>query len=213
MFLSQLGRLLPAIEPARSLAALRAAMRQDDTSLVQNTHAVLGRAIHRLGAECTDADLVAVRRALCAPASPAVSLFAGAADFLEGLRALGLRCVVVSNVQVRGSQEYWQDFADLGVTHVVDAVVTSLDVGYRKPHPAIFEAAIREAGCPAAACIMVGDSEIKDIQPAVALGMRAICVAIEQPPPPNSAAHAVVTNLAEAHTIIAEWTSAQQPDT
>ncbi len=88
-FLSQLLRLLPAVEPARSLAALRAAMRQDDTSLVQNTHAVLGRAIQRLGAECTDADLVAVRRALCAPASPAVSLFAGAADSLKVCALLG----------------------------------------------------------------------------------------------------------------------------
>src|SRR5207245_3252804 len=142
------------------------------------------------------ADVIDIRRALCAPASPGVALFPGAREFLEALRALDLRCVVLSNVQVRGAAEYWRDFADLGVAHLIDAVVTSLDVGFRKPHPAIFEAALEEAGYPPAACALLGDSEVKDIQPAVALGIRAIRVAIEAPPPVASAADAVVTGLA-----------------
>ena len=78
---------------------------------------------------------------------------------------------------------------------------------FRKPHPAIFEAALTALDCPAAACAIVGDSEIKDIQPAVALGMRAIRVAIEEPPPVTSAADAVVTGLAEARSIVAEWSA------
>ena len=51
---------------------------------------------------------------------------------------LALRGVVVSNVQVRGAREYWRGFADFGVADLIDAIVTSLDVGYRKPHPAFF---------------------------------------------------------------------------
>ena len=47
--MDQLAHLLPTIEPSRTLAALRAALREDDNSLEQNTHAVLGRAIQRLG--------------------------------------------------------------------------------------------------------------------------------------------------------------------
>ncbi|TME88992.1 MAG: HAD family hydrolase [Chloroflexi bacterium] len=206
--LAQLARLLPGVEPAQTLAALRAALREDDNGMVQNTHAVLGRALQRLGIACGDADVIDIRRALCAPASPGVSLFPGAREFLEALRALDLRCVVLSNVQVRGAAEYWRDFADLGVAHLIDSVVTSLDVGFRKPHPAMFEAALTAIDCPAAACAIVGDSEIKDIEPAIALGMRAIRVAIEEPPPPRSGAHAVVNNLAEARLIVAEWTAA-----
>ena len=203
--LAQLQRLLPSVEPVQSLAALRAALSEDDSPLVQSTHAVLGRAIQRLGAECTGTDVVAVRRALCAPASPAISPFPHARDLLEAVRDLGLRCVVLSNVQVRGAAEYWRDFADLGLADLIDGVVTSLEVGYRKPHAAMFEAALREAGCPASACVMVGDSEVKDIQPAVAIGMRAIRVAIEQPPPTRTAAQAVATNLVEVRAMIAAW--------
>ena len=55
------------------------------------------------------------------------------------------------------------------------------------------------------ACLMVGDSEVKDIQPAVGLGMRAIRLAIEAPPPASSAAHAVVTSLSQAGSILTEW--------
>jgi HAD superfamily hydrolase (TIGR01662 family) len=143
---------------------------------------------------------------LCLPAAPAVALFPGAVDFLKIVRDRGLRCVVLSNVQVRGAAEYWRDFEDLGVAHLIDGVVTSLEVGYRKPHPAMFEAALRETGCPADRCVMVGDSEVKDIEPALALGMRAIRVAIEEPAPASSAAHAVATSLAEAASTIAAWT-------
>jgi hypothetical protein len=41
----------------------------------------------------------------------------------------------VSNAHVRGSREYWRDFADPGVALLIDAIDTSLDVGFRKPHP------------------------------------------------------------------------------
>ena len=79
--------------------------------------------------------------------------------------------VIVSNVQVRGALEYWRDFADLSVAHLLHAVVTSLEVGYRKPHPRIFETAVREAGCEPAECLVIGNSEEKDIQPRIRLGI------------------------------------------
>jgi len=89
--------------------------------------------------------------------------------------------------------------------------VTSLDVGFRKPHPAMFEAGLREAGCATDACLMIGDSEVKDIQPAVGLGMRAIRVAIEAPRPASSAADAVVTSLSQARSVLTEWAAAAAP--
>jgi putative hydrolase of the HAD superfamily len=204
--LEQLAELLPGLEPAHALAQLRAALRDDDASLVQDTHSVLHRSVfHMYAGSSPRVDPVAIRRALCQPASAGIQLFAGAVELLACVRTLGLRCVVVSNVQVRGATEYWRDFADLGVAHCIDAVVTSLDVGYRKPHPAFFEAALRAANCGAESCVMIGNSELKDIQPAVALGMRAVRVAIEEPLPAATAAQAIASNLTEVGAILRGW--------
>jgi putative hydrolase of the HAD superfamily len=148
---------------------------------------------------------VAIRRALCQPARAGVQLFPGAVQLLADIRRLGVRCVIVSNVQVRGAAEYWRDFADLGVAECIDKIVTSLDVGFRKPNPAIFEAAIRAAASDAASCVMVGNSEVKDIRPAVAMGLRAIRVAIEEPLPNTTAAHAMVDNLASVSDMLQGW--------
>ncbi len=208
--LEPLARLLPGIDAAHALATLRERLRQEDGSLVQDTHGLLARTLREFDLDPAEPDVAAVRRALCAPAVPGVRLFPGAADFLAGCRQLGLRCVIVSNVQVRGATEYWRDFADLGVAVLVDAVVTSLDVGARKPHPRFFAAALREAGCQPAACVMVGNSEAGDIRPAVGLGMRAIRVALEEPPPALSAAHAVSTRLAEVLGWVRRWVAADE---
>src|SRR5919199_4125615 len=198
---ARLAKLLPEIAPAQSLAALRAALHVDDQSLVQDTLALLSGAIQALGVDCANEGLDAIRRALCAPAVPGVALFPGARELLETIHGLGLRCVVLSNVQVRGAAEYWRDFNDLDVAHLIDAIVTSIDIGFRKPHVAMFETGVQSAGCAAGECLMIGDSDLKDIQPAVGLGMRAIRVAIEAPPPVCSAADAVVTSLLQAVSI------------
>jgi FMN phosphatase YigB (HAD superfamily) len=211
IILSRLAALLPGLAPAESLSALRSALRDDEQSPVQNTLAVLSDAVRALGADYPDKDMDAVRRALCAPAVSGVALFPGARELLESIHGLGLRCVVLSNVQVRGAAEYWRDFNDLDVVHLIDAIVTSLDVGFRKLHLAMFDAGLQSAGCAADECVIIGDSEIKDIQPAVSLGMYAVRVAIETPPPASSAAHAVVTTLAQAATILTEWATAAPP--
>ena len=46
-----------------------------------------------------------------------------------------------------------------------------------KPHPTIFEEALRRAGVAAADAVMVGDSVPHDIAGALGLGMRGILVA------------------------------------
>jgi FMN phosphatase YigB (HAD superfamily) len=207
--IEQLGRLLRGVDGALALARLRDELKADDGSLVQDTHGLLARTLRTLGAKSAELDaepdVVAVRRALCAPAVPGVRLFPGAPELLAGCRAIGLRCVIMSNVQVRGAVEYWRDLRDLGVAQFVDAVVTSLDVGFRKPHPRFFEAALSEAGCNPAACVVVGNSEANDIEPAIALGMRAVRMAIEEPTPATSAAHAVASSLDDALSVISRW--------
>jgi FMN phosphatase YigB (HAD superfamily) len=203
--LERLRLLLPEFDAVDVLARLRAALEQDNTRLVQDTHERLAGVLRTLGGAAAELDPEVVRRAMCAPAVPDVPLFPGAAALLTTIKSLGLRCVIVSNVQIRGAAEYWRDFSDYGVAHTIDEVVTSLEVGYRKPHPAMFERALRAAGCGPDACVMIGNSERDDIQPAVALGLHAIRVAIEEPRPTWTAAQAVAENLQEVGEMLNQW--------
>jgi FMN phosphatase YigB (HAD superfamily) len=133
-------------------------------------------------------------------------LFEGAVELLETAQELGLRTVIVSNtfwLDARGLVRY---FEEAGVGALIDHVTTSLDVGYRKPHAAMFDEGVRLAGCGAAKCAFVGNSEGKDIVPAAALGMRTIRVCIEDPVPERSRAEAIASDLREAERILRAWT-------
>lgn len=68
------------------------------------------------------------------------------------------------------------DFERLGLDRYFSFGFTAADVGASKPHPAMFEAALRRTGVPARAAAHVGDHPIDDIEGARAVGMRAIWV-------------------------------------
>src|SRR2546423_4030820 len=78
--------------------------------------------------------------------------------------------VAVSNAMWRDARTYPRDFAAMGIGPYVDAVVSSVEIGFRKPHRAMFEAALAVAHRPPQHCVMIGNSEQSDIQPALALG-------------------------------------------
>jgi len=63
----------------------------------------------------------------------------------------------------------------LGLGSHLDHVVTSARIGYEKPHPGAFRAALRICGNPTNVW-MVGDNPIADIEGAEAIGLRAILV-------------------------------------
>jgi len=121
----------------------------------------------------------------------------GAVELLAEIRALGLRTVIASNTYWRDAHSYWEDFRLLGMAGYIDAVVTSVDAGHLKPHPAVFEMAVRVAGTPAERCVVIGNREENDIAPALALGMRTILVYPDDPKPASSRAHAVAADLWE----------------
>ncbi len=63
-----------------------------------------------------------------------------------------------------------------GLHNAITRVVTSVEVGWRKPHPAIFEAALRYCGvCPGNA-VFVGDNWTADVEGPRRVGMSAIYV-------------------------------------
>jgi|SRR5947207_4006927 len=150
-------------------------------------------------------EVMLARRALCIPVARYIAPFPGALELLEDIKRRGLRLVVVSNAITRDGETYLQDFAAFGSNSCIDGVVSSVDVGFRKPHLAMFETALRVAGCTPGLCVMAGNSEVNDIEPAHALGMRTVRVCIEEPPPVETAADAVVTSLNELAAVIEEW--------
>jgi FMN phosphatase YigB (HAD superfamily) len=143
-----------------------------------------------------------LRRAMAIPISDQMKLLPGAAELLEQIHALGMRTVIASNTYWRDADSYWDDFRLLGVADRIDAIVTSVDAGHLKPHPAVFELARRWAGTPAERCVVIGNREDNDIAPAVALGMRTILVHPDDPPPTSTAADAVAADLFDCARVL-----------
>jgi putative hydrolase of the HAD superfamily len=85
------------------------------------------------------------------------------ADILIGLISNSHRCL-----------ESFQEHFELD--GLIDVAVSSSQHGYMKPHPSIFEAALKLAGVSAAEAVMVGDSLTQDIDGARGVGMRGVLV-------------------------------------
>ncbi len=62
----------------------------------------------------------------------------------------------------------------LGIAEYFSAVVDSAVVGFRKPDPRIFQAALDALSCPPGEAIVVGDSYDRDIVPAKSLGCGTV---------------------------------------
>ena len=89
---------------------------------------------------------------------------------LDELVARGLRLVIVSN-------HVWrlpEIVCALGIDHRFEAVLSSARVGYRKPHPAIYRAAIAAARLQPAELLFIGDSPDADAHGPRAAGMKAV---------------------------------------
>jgi FMN phosphatase YigB (HAD superfamily) len=190
----------PTIAPM--LEGLAQALDTLDGHLQQDTHGLIRAYCAQYGWRITQGEAVLLRRAMCLPALGRTQLFPGAPELLQTIQALGLHCVVVSNAIMRAAEDYYQDLMDLGVAPYIKAVVSSVDAGVRKPHSHIFELALEAGDLAADACVMVGNSEHNDIEPAVALGLHAIRVAIEEPLPRFTVAHHAVGSLGEVAAIL-----------
>ena len=138
-----------------------------------------------------------IRRAMSIPVDGRFQPLPGSADLLRTIHELGLRTVIASNTYWRDADSYWDDFRMLGVAEFVDDIVTSVDAGRLKPHPAVFEMAMSRAGTRPERCLVIGNSEENDVVPALALGMWTILVHPDDPKPTASRAHVVAADLRE----------------
>ena len=94
--------------------------------------------------------------------APALAALAGE-EILLGLISNTHRCL-------ESFQEHFH------LDGLIDVAVSSSQHGYMKPHPSIFEAALKLAGVSASEAMMVGDSLTQDIEGARRVGMRGVLV-------------------------------------
>lgn len=97
-------------------------------------------------------------------------LFDGAIDtlrYLKGKYRLHIITNGFSSVQKR-------KMANSGLQSYFKTVTDSEMAGAKKPHPAIFQYALDQAGARSSNSVMIGDSIIADIEGAVSAGLHAI---------------------------------------
>lgn len=91
---------------------------------------------------------------------------------LEQLKRRGLIIGLISNV----IQDMDSTFTRLGLQPYLDIKVTSGEIGYDKPEPEIFLAALRKAELEPAEAIYVGDQYEIDVLGARGVGMQAVLI-------------------------------------
>jgi putative hydrolase of the HAD superfamily len=118
-----------------------------------------------------------------------------AADCLATLKGAGFTIAVCSN----WGWDLSDDLADTGLMGWIDVPVTSAQVGYRKPHPRIYQATLDRAGFSAADAVFVGDSLRTDALGPQQVGIRSVLLARDA----QAQIHPEqVTSLAEAARLL-----------
>ncbi len=119
-------------------------------------------------------------------------LLAGVA---EAIRALAERypLVIVSDTGFASARAQERLLAGSGLAGYFLAQVYSADVGFAKPRPEIFAAAVAHLGVPAADILHVGDNERTDVGGAIAFGMRAVRIDLVRAAGDSAGEHVAAT--------------------
>jgi HAD superfamily hydrolase (TIGR01509 family) len=102
----------------------------------------------------------------------------GAVETLTALRARGLLLAAVSNT-IQPGRFLTTNMGRWGLQGVFDARIYSSDIGYAKPHPRIFQAALEALGVAAENAVYVGDRLIPDVAGPHGVGMKAILIEVD----------------------------------
>lgn len=125
------------------------------------------------GPRLSDEELARFLEAEHAAWEPARQLGDSTHALLDSLRERGLLTALVSNAFDPG----WllrEDLARMGLADRLDVAVFSSEVGKRKPHEAIFAAALDALGIEAERAVFVGDRRYEDVRGAKQVGMTTV---------------------------------------
>jgi HAD superfamily hydrolase (TIGR01549 family) len=129
---------------------------------------------HEHGIETDGMDIDRIRRLMCVPLEEISTPVRGAFDAVRWCADQGIRVVLVTNTLARGDEEALADWRRFGLDDAIHGIVSSHSVGWRKPHPAIFERALEVAEARPGEALHVGDNLIADVWGAQQLGIRGI---------------------------------------
>jgi putative hydrolase of the HAD superfamily len=135
----------------------------------------LAACLETLGIETEGLDLEAAMRAYEARPIPGVVLFADTLSVLEQLREQGYLLGLITNSMM----PMWMRDAELLEYQLLDyfnARITSGDIGYMKPHPAIYDHMLELLGIAAHEAVFVGDRPANDIAGANEVGMTSVLI-------------------------------------
>jgi putative hydrolase of the HAD superfamily len=94
-------------------------------------------------------------------------------EALARLQDLGLRLGCVSNAFM-GAETLHRIMVERDLGRHLEMTISSCEFGYRKPHSAIYEAAVKRMGVTASEVIFVGDRVEQDVVGPANLGMRTV---------------------------------------
>lgn len=161
----------PALE--RAMHAVMPEYVPGETIIPPHISALLGSAFTWLGL-AVDAQQVEVCSQRFYDADAAGQrLYDDARALLASLRLRGYAVGVVTNTIFPGHL-LRTNLSRLGIAGYIDSLVTSVDVGFGKPHPAPYQRALAELKLTPHEAIFVGDREETDVAGARAAGMRAV---------------------------------------
>lgn len=114
---------------------------------------------------------------------PGTTPFPEAVEMLKLFQETGIKTGIITNAY----QPMWlrdKELKELGLLDYFPTCrVSAADVGYLKPHPAIFEGALQCLGTTPQETIFIGDNPIADIAGAQGAGLQAI-LRVAHPVPP-----------------------------
>ncbi len=135
---------------------------------------VLGRALESVGVPPDLINVEACLRAYDWQPVEGVAVYPDAAEVLPILVANSIKIGLITNAY----QPMWMRDRELEsfglLQHFADCRLSAADVGYLKPHPAIFEAALNCLGVQVDEAVFIGDNPEADIAGAQSVGLKAV---------------------------------------
>jgi len=181
---------------------------EQDEPWQQETLAIIERWLRGQNVSLDDIEIDKIRELCSVPLDTVARLTPGAAEALRWCKERGLTVVLVTNTLWRGDNEVREDWRRFGLVDAIDGIASSHDVGWRKPHRAMFDRALELARARPDEAFMVGDRLRADVWGARQLGIRGILrktVGLAPQTPVDVEPDAVIETLYDLPQVVRPW--------
>ncbi|OHD69852.1 MAG: hypothetical protein A2177_03985 [Spirochaetes bacterium RBG_13_68_11] len=130
-----------------------------------------------------------------------IRLVDGVPGMLDDLARRSIRRAIISNSSFTG-EIIRRTLTNLGVVDRFEFIVSSADYGVRKPHPAIFEAALARLGLEPEGAWFAGDNVAYDLEGGLGAGMFSVLFRPPEGEPPGLEGYACIERWSELATLL-----------